>query len=327
MSPLERRITLFLASIYGFRMLGLFMILPIFSLYANDFQGATPTLIGLALGVYGLTQAILQIPFGMTSDRLGRKPVIVFGLILFLLGSVIAAESHSIYGIIAGRAMQGAGAIGSALIALLADSTAEEHRLKAMSLIGMTIGFSFIVAMCAGPILDGWIGLSGIFWLIAGFAALGILIILAFVPTPKSHPVHRDSEPVFSQFKKILMMPELLRLDFGIFCLHAMLMALFVALPTTLTTHLHFALDQQWKLYVPVLIVACVMMMPFVIVAEAKRLMKPFFVGGIILFVLSQILLGFFHDSVVVIGVILCFFFAAFTFLEASLPSLISPCW
>lgn len=324
MTPQEQRSTLALASIYAFRMLGLFMILPIFSLYAQQLHYATATLIGIALGIYGLTQAALQIPFAMCSDRIGRKPVIVFGLILFIIGSIIAALSHTIYGIIIGRAIQGAGAVGSTLIALVADITLEQNRLKAMAVIGMTIGLSFVGAMVIGPIANNFIGLSGIFWLTAVLALMGIIILFTLVPTPKKQVLHRDSETVATEFKNVLFKPELLRLDFGIFCLHAMLMAIFLVIPFMLTQTTGFSENQQWKIYLPVLFIATMIMLPFVFMAEAKRLMKPLFIFAVILLTITQILFGFLHASTLLIYVSLCLFFAAFTFLEACLPSLIS---
>lgn len=324
MTSLEKKATFSIASIYAFRMLGLFMILPVFSLYINDFKNATPVMMGLALGIYGLTQGILQIPFGLCSDRIGRKPVIIFGLILFVIGSIVAAKSHSINMLILGRAIQGAGAIGSTLTALLADHTAEEHRLKAMSVLGMTIGFSFIIALMIGPVLNSWIGLSGIFWFTAILAIVGILVVLFLIPTPNHLFIQRDNEAVLGQFKTILMMPELLRLDFGIFCLHAILTALFVAVPIILVDHLDLANNHQWMIYLPVLLISFALMLPFIIIAEKKRLMKPIFIGAIALLTFSEILLGFFHQNIIIMGLILILFFAAFTFLESSLPSLIA---
>lgn len=324
MTSQERQTTFSLASIYAFRMLGLFMILPIFSLYTHSLQHATASLVGLALGIYGLTQALLQTPFAMISDRIGRKPVIVFGLILFVLGSIIAAMSQSIYGIIIGRAIQGAGAVGSTLIALLADNTHEENRLKAMAGIGMTIGMSFVLSMVLGPILNGLIGLSGIFWLTAILASLGIAILLWLVPTPKTHILHRDSEPVLSEFKTILTSPELLRLNYGIFALHATLMALFIVIPTTLINSVGLRESQQWMFYLPVLLVSTLLMFPFVIIAEAKRLMKPLFISAVAILTVTQVLFWFFYHNVIMLSILLCLFFTAFTFLEACLPSLIS---
>lgn len=324
MTPQERQSTLSLASIYAFRMLGLFMILPIFSLYVHSLKQATPTLIGLALGVYGLTQALFQIPFAMVSDRIGRKPVIIFGLGLFIIGSIIAALSDNIYGIIIGRAIQGAGAIGSTLIALAADNTDEENRLKAMAIIGMTIGFSFIVAMILGSVLNDYIGLSGIFWLTALLASSGILMLIYVVPTPKTLRIHRESETVSSQFKQVLSNPELLRLNFGIFTSHAILMALFVILPLILTQTTSITENQQWKIYLPTLMVSLVLMLPFVMIAEKKRLMKPLFIAAVVLLTLTQSLFLLIKPDIFNISITLCLFFTAFTFLEASLPSLIS---
>lgn len=323
MTPQERKITFSLAAIYSFRMLGLFMILPVFSLYTTKLAHATPVLIGVALGIYGLTQAILQIPFGMCSDRLGRKPIILLGLILFVIGSVVAALSHSIYGIIAGRALQGAGAVGSVLVALLADTTAEENRLKAMSLIGTTIGFSFILAMMLGPLINNFYGLSGIFWLTAVLALLGIFILYT-IPVPKTHTLHRDSEPVLNQLGKTFRMPELLRLNFGIFSLHGMLMALFIVIPLTLISSTGLAEKDHWMIYVPVLILSAIGMIPFIIIAEAKRKIKAVFVGAILTLTISDFLFEFFHYSTFGISVLLWLFFTAFTLLEGILPSLIS---
>ncbi len=324
MTPSERKTTFALASIYAFRMLGLFMILPIFSLYINRIPGATPLLMGFALGIYGLTQGVLQIPFGACSDRFGRKPVIIFGLALFMIGSIIAARAHSIQFLILGRGIQGAGAVGSTLTALLADNTTEENRLKAMSSLGMTIGLAFMLALLLGPLLNSWIGLAGIFWFTAGLAGLSIVVLLKFVPTPPGHFLQRDSAAVFKQFKPILTMPELLRLDAGIFCLHALLTALFVVIPLILVDQAGLAENQQWMIYFPVLLIAFVLMLPFIILAEVKRQMRWIFIGAILVLTISQVLLARFHLHPVMIALILVFFFAAFTFLESSLPSLIA---
>lgn len=324
MNALERKTVLSLSSIYAFRMLGLFMILPIFSLYVDHFHQANATLIGLALGIYGLTQALLQIPFGMTSDRIGRKPVIVVGLVLFVIGSVVAAQAHSIGAIIVGRAIQGAGAVGSTLTALVADSTREDQRLKAMSMIGMTIGLSFIIAMVGGPVLNQFIGLSGIFWLTAALGVIGILMLLLVVPTPKHHFLHRDSEAVLGQFKTVLTTPELLRLDFGIFASHAILTALFVVIPMILLNDTGIAANDQWMIYLPVLFLAFFAMVPFIIIAEKKSRMKGVFVGAVAVTALTQFGLYSGFDHMALISVMLLLFFTAFTLLEASLPSLIA---
>lgn len=322
--PLERRSTIALASIFAFRMLGLFMILPVFSLYAHDLKGATPMLIGIALGVYGLTQALLQIPFGMLSDKIGRKPIITIGLVLFAIGSVIAALSHSITGVIIGRALQGTGAIGSTLIALIADLTSEETRTKAMAILGMTIGISFSIAMVAGPILNSWFSVNGIFWLTAIFAGMGLAILHGLVPTPKKSPFHSDSEPQMRLFKSVLRNPELLRLDVGIFIQHAILTAIFVVIPVALQNVVGLRSAHQWFLYLPVLVFSFLLMVPFIIIAEKKRLMKQCFVGAIATTFISLIMLSFWHSSLTAITIALLIYFTGFNLLEASLPSLVS---
>lgn len=324
MNPQERKSAISLALLMSFRMLGLFMILPIFSLYAQHLKGVTPHLIGLALGIYGLTQACLQIPFGMLSDKIGRKPVICFGLLIFAFGSVVAALAHSIEGVIIGRALQGGGAVGSVIIALLADSTKDENRTKAMAIIGMTIGLSFAVAIVLGPTLNTWVGVSGIFWLTAILAIIGIFILLFVVPTPKNNAFHRDAEPVPALFKSILTNGQLLRLDFGIFVQHAMLTATFIVIPLALTHFAHIKEAHQWMIYLPVLVIAFILMVPFIIIAEKKRKMKPIFIGCIITLAISQIILFFFHSTIFSFVVALLLFFTAFTLLEATLPSLIS---
>jgi MFS family permease len=217
MTATERRATLGLAGVYGFRMLGLFLILPVFALFAEEMPGATPLLTGLAVGIYGLTQALLQIPFGLLSDRIGRKPVILGGLLLFALGSALAATASDIWMVILGRAIQGSGAIAAAVMALAADLTREEQRTKAMATIGMTIGASFMIAMMAGPVLGSLIGVSGIFWLTAVLALVGLGLVGLVVPTPVRSSLHRDAETVPTMVGRVLRTPDLLRLDFGIF--------------------------------------------------------------------------------------------------------------
>ncbi len=323
MNPLERRSAYGLAGIYGFRMLGLFLILPVFALYAEDLDYATPVLVGLAIGIYGLTQAVLQIPFGLLSDRIGRKPVIVGGLLLFALGSVIAAAADDIWLIIIGRAIQGSGAIAAAIMALLADLTRESQRTKAMALVGITIGMSFSVALILGPLLHHWIGMSGIFWLTAGLAVLGILILLLMVPTPAHSSVHGDAEPVPGMFRRVLANRDLLRLDLGIFTLHLVLTSLFLSIPLALRD-VGLPVQQHSYLYLPVMLISMMVMVPFIIMAEKRGRMKVVFMGGIGLLLLAQLGFYFTLQSFWGLAIFMLLFFIAFNVLEATLPSLVS---
>lgn len=324
MNTIERNSVFSIAGIYGLRMLGLFLILPVFALYAEGLEGVTPTLVGLALGAYGFTMAMLQIPFGWLSDRIGRKPVITAGLLIFAVGSVVAAMADSIWGVILGRTLQGAGAIAAAMMALLADLTREEVRTKAMAVVGMTIGASFTVALMAGPLLGAWVGVDGIFWLTAVLALLGIAVLYLFVPDPDHLSQHRDVEAMPGEFGRILANVQLLRLDAGIMLLHAIMTALFIALPFVLRDHLGFpAIEHPW-VYLPVLLVAVLFMIPLIIVAEKKGHMKQVFLLCIGLIAAACMLLAVWHDSLVSVVAGLLLFFIAYNVLEATLPSLIS---
>lgn len=325
LNPIEKRAAASLASIYSLRMLGLFMIFPVFSLYGQELDGNTPFLIGFAIGAYGLTQAIFQIPFGMLSDKIGRKPIIVAGMLIFALGSVIAAMSDSIYGVILGRIVQGSGAVAAAVMALAADLTREEHRIKIMAAIGMSIGFAFAVAMVLGSILNEMIGVNGIFWLTAVFALMGVGVTLFWVPdAPRTF--HRETEPVPAQFKSILADHQLLRLDIGILILHMVLTATFLVIPIALVNeqHANFPSSEHWKMYLPVMILAIGLMIPFIIIAEKKRRMKEVFVSAIAVVALAELGFWAFNDSFYALAFFILVFFAAFNVLEASLPSLIS---
>ena len=313
-----------LAAVFSVRLLGLFMIYPVFAAYAQGLSGANPYLIGEALGIYGLTQGLLQIPFGLMSDRLGRKLMIVVGLILFGAGSAIAAVSTSIGGVIIGRALQGAGAVGSVILALVADLTAEGNRTKAMAMVGISIGASFMIALVAGPILARFIGVAGIFWLMVGLALAGIAITEFVVPSPRRVSVHRDAEAVPALIGAVLRNKELLRLDVGIFVLHAMLTASFLVVPGLLRDTLDVSLHDQWMVYLPVLLVSVAAMLPAIIAAEKYRRMKGVFVGAVTALVISQAMFYFGAGNLFALLAALVVFFSAFNVMEASLPSLIT---
>lgn len=324
MTPLERRSITGLSSIFALRMLGLFMILPVFSLAADQYTGATPLLIGLAIGAYGLTQALLQIPFGMLSDRIGRKQVITIGLVLFAMGSVVAATADSIYMVIAGRLLQGSGAVAAAIMALTADLTRDEHRTKAMASIGISIGLSFSIALASGAALEHWIGLSGIFWATALLSLLGIAVLHWWVPTPTRCVNHRDLEPAPQQFIKVFKNADIMRMVFSIMLLHLLLTASFFALPIALQDYAGLEKSKHALAYLPILIVAFICMVPFILIAEKRHKMKPVFIGAIIILGIAQ--LGWALLSTSLIGLLfsLWLFFTAFNILEASLPSLMS---
>ncbi len=323
MSSKERLACISLASIFACRMLGLFMLLPVLSLFAGELDESTPFLIGLAISAYGLTQALFQIPFGMLSDRYGRKKIIAIGLLLFAAGSIVAALSESIYGVILGRALQGSGAVAAAVMALAADLTREVHRTKAMATIGISIGTSFAISVVLGPLIAGAFGLHSIFWVTTALALLAVVILFTIVPTPTDSHFHRDTGSVPSQFKTVLGNTELLRLDFGILILHIILTALFITLPLVLRDT-SLAVESHWQVYLPVLIVSMLAIVPFIIIAEKKRKMKPVFTGAIAAIAVACFGLYFFHNSLTGIVIFLLIFFGGFNLLEATLPSLIS---
>lgn len=314
-----------IAAIFSFRMLGLFMLIPVFTIYAPSLKGATPYLIGLALGGYGLTQGLLQIPFGMLSDRFGRKPIIAIGLALFALGSIIGALTDSIYGMILARCFQGMGAIGSVLIALLADLTPDEQRTKSMAVIGMTIGLSFSLAMLISPYISRHYGLSAIFIVSVILALVALILLYLVIPTPKQERFHSESEANASLIAVVLKNSQLLRLDAGIFCQHFILTATFFAIPLLLQEQIKLGhLSQQWHFYLPILFFSFVLMVPFIIFAEKKQKMKPVFLGAILLTALAQCCLVLFSQQWWTFCFTMFAYFLAFNFLEASLPSLIS---
>ncbi|WP_337036873.1 MFS transporter [Pantoea agglomerans] len=323
MTPVELRATWGLGTVFSLRMLGMFMVLPVLTTYGMALQGASETLIGLAIGIYGLAQAIFQIPFGLLSDRIGRKPLIVGGLLLFVLGSIIAACTDSIWGIILGRALQGSGAIAAAVMALLSDLTREQNRTKAMAFIGISFGVTFAIAMVVGPIVTHALGLHALFWMIAILASLGIVITLLVVPSASHHVLNRESGMVKGSFRKVLANPRLVKLNIGIFCLHVLLMSSFVTLPGQFE-QAGFPAPEHWKVYLSTMLIAFAGVVPFIIYAEVKRRMKRVFVGCVGMIVIAEIVLwgaeG--HFWTLVVGVQLFFF--AFNLMEAILPSLIS---
>jgi MFS family permease len=320
----EKRAITTLAGVYALRMLGLFMILPVLSLFAKELDGATPALIGLAMSIYGLPQVVLQIPFGLMSDKFGRKKLIVIGLVLFFAGSVIAALSNDIYGVLVGRALQGGGAISAVIMALVADLTQEIHRTKAMATIGISIGMSFGAGIVAGPIIAAMFGgVHGVFWTTAFLTLLAIATVIYLVPNPEKSKLHRDAEFVPADAMAALKNPELLRLDYGIFILHLILMAIFVVVPT-LMRNAGLKIGTEWQVYLPVFVISMAMIVPFIILAEKKRQMKKVFLGAIATLSIAAIGFAFLHENLVTLIVFLSVFFCGFNLLEATLPSLVS---
>jgi MFS family permease len=318
MSAHELRATVSLAAIFALRMLGLFMIMPVFSIYAKTIPGGDNVLlVGIALGAYGVTQSLLYIFYGWISDKVGRKPVIATGLLIFALGSFVAAFAHDMTWIIVGRVIQGMGAVSSAVIAFIADLTAEEHRTKAMAMVGGSIGVSFAVAIVGAPIVFHWVGMSGLFALVGVFSIMAIGVVLWVVPdAPK--PVH-----VPAPFREVLHNRELLRLNFGVLVLHATQTALFLVVPRILEAG-GLPVASHWKIYLPVMGLAFVMMVPAIIAAEKRGKMKAVLLGAIGLILIGQLLLGVAAHTIMAVAAILFIYFLGFNILEASQPSLVS---
>ncbi|CAM8395820.1 MFS transporter [Candidatus Methylopumilus planktonicus] len=325
MTPLEIRSSLSLASIYGLRMLGMFLILPIFAIYAEGLPGSPSAFqVGLALGSYGLTQALFQLPFGMLSDRYGRKNIIYIGLLLFALGSFVSGYSDDINIIILGRAIQGAGAISAAITALVADLTRDEHRTKAMAMIGATIGITFALSLMGAPVLNRLIGVPGIFML-TGFLSLSAILVVRFVvPTPLNINTSKTFKEPAPSFKSILKNKELSRLNFGIFALHAAQMAMFIVVPIALATSGGMDVNQHWKVYLPVLLSSFIFMVPIIILSEKFSKAKLVFISSIFLMLIAQLMFGILINIFWGLVASLFVYFVAFNVLEASLPSLIS---
>ncbi len=324
----EKRAVSTLAALYALRMLGLFLVLPVMSLYGMQYESSTPVLIGMAMGMYGATQAVLQLPLGMLSDRISRKSVIIGGLAMFIIGSVVAALSTSIYGLIVGRALQGSGAISGALMAMVSDLTSEQNRTKAMATIGASIGVSFAVSMLLGPILTTHFGgLSGLFWTTALLGLAGLALVFFVLPEPPVetlHCPHRDTLPVPALLWRVLCDPQLIRLNAGIFCLHMVLMAAFVVVPHLLEKQLGLDRQHHWEVYLPILGGSFIAMIPLMLIGEKKQLVKPIFVFAVGALVFALLFLGaaYQFNAALLSGLFLFFF--AFNLLEAQLPSLVS---
>lgn len=324
MSPTELRATFALSSIYGLRMLGMFLILPIFAIYAETIEGGdNHTLIGLALGAYGLMQVLFHLPFGMASDKYGRKAMIYLGLILFAIGGVVAALADNIYWVILGRAIQGAGAVSSVVTALVADSTREEHRTKAMAMIGGTIGLTFAISLVTGPLFNQWIGVPGIFMMMAVLSIVAMLVVKFAVPDPVSR-FHSDAQAVPDKIKSVLKDTQLLRLNFGTFCLHGAQMAMFIVVPFALKASSGMGENEHWQIYLPVLVLSFVLMVPAIIFGEKRGQLKPVFVSAVGLMLVAQLVFANMIHEFWGIVASLMVYFVAFNVLEASLPSLIS---
>ena len=317
MLPVERRAVSVVALMAMCRMFGLFALLPVLAIFAADLQDATPALIGLAVGAYGLTQAVLQIPFGAVSDRIGRVPVIVFGLALFAAGSILAAQSDSIYGVIAGRLLQGAGAISATLTALLADATREAVRTRTMAIFGIAIGSSFLLALIIGPVIAAASGVRSLFWLAAVLAVVAALLLL-LLPGGIERPAQRPDRRLSAAIR-----PDLLRLDFYIFVLHTMLTASFVALPFLLRNELHLALSDHWQMYIGALLTSLLGTVPLILADERKGKSSTLTIA-ILLLVLGQLMLAIAGFNLIIVYVALAVFFAGFNFLEAGLPARLS---
>lgn len=324
MSAVERRTVASLTLLYNFRLLGLFMVLPLLSLYAGDLSGATPALIGLALGIYGLSQALLQIPLGWLSDWIGRKPVILGGLLLLAIGSLVAARADDVAGLILGRSLQGAGAIASTVMALAADLTSPEQRTKAMALIGMSIGVSFAVALVLGPALAGVGGLSLVFHATTGLALVGMAIVLWLVPTPRGEvQQHAEVGARLAMIPRSLKDSTLLRIDLGIFTLHFTLMACFLLVPPLLESVAGLPRERHWQIYLPTVLLSIVGMVPMLIVAERGGRPRSMFALGI-LAMFGAVLALALVDGPLGIYLGLWVYFVGFNYMEATLPSMVS---
>lgn len=315
-----------IAVVYIFRMLGLFMLIPVFTLYAYQLQDATSARIGFALGAYGLSQSILQIPFGLLSDRFGRKKLLYIGLAMLFLGSLLGASTTSVYGMIIARSLQGAGAIGSVLLALLADLTTEKARTKAMAIIGMGIGISFGLAILISPPLTQLTGgLSIIFYITAGLALLGLLIVYTIIPTPQHETFHPETETKSSLMMLALRDKQLWRFNLSIFFQHGIFTATFFVLPLLLKQYINTGyLTASYQFYVPMMLCAFFGMVPVIIWSEKKQRIKQCFLSLVLCIAATQFILVYTHVAWTTFCFAIILYLLAFNYLEANIPSLIS---
>ena len=319
MNPVERLFALKVSLIMSVRMLGLFMLFPVMSVYAGDYASSTPFLIGMAIGIYGLTQALLQIPFGYLSDRFGRKPILIIGLLIFLLGSIVAANTSNIIFVVIGRALQGGGAISAVLMAFLADSISEDNRAKANAFVGFQIGMAFMLSLIIGPLITSRIGLSGLFWVIGLFSIIAMLIVFSL---EHSRPInyYRLS---FGALKETLSR-ELITLDFSVFSLHLILASGFIVMPLLIMENQIVSMIDNWQLYLPAVLLSFIGMIPLIIISEKFKKTKYILLLSIFLLIISQIIFYISNLNFAIFLITLTIFFVAFNTVEAILPSLLS---
>jgi MFS family permease len=319
MNSTERLIAFKVSLIMSVRMLGLFMLFPVMSVYASDYDSSTPFLIGMAIGIYGLTQALLQIPFGYLSDRFGRKPILFIGLLIFLLGSVVAANATNIIFVVIGRALQGGGAISAVLMAFLADSTSEDNRAKANAFVGFQIGVAFMLSLIIGPIITSRVGLSGLFWVIGLLSIIAMLIVLSL---QHSKPINYY-QLSFGAFREALGR-ELVTLDFSVFSLHLILASGFIVMPLLIMENQIVSMADNWQLYFPAVLLSFIGMIPLIIISEKFKKTKHILLLSIFLLIISQIIFFISDLNFSVFLITLTIFFVAFNSVEAILPSLLA---
>lgn len=324
MNSAEKRAITGLGGIFALRMLGLFMIVPVFSVYGTQYQHATPFLIGIAIGIYGLGQAIFQIPLGLLADKLPRKPIIIAGLLMFALGGVICATANDIYQVIIGRLIAGSGAVSAVVMALLADVTREQYRTKAMATMGLTIAMSVMIAFGLGPMLTTFMGISGLFWVTVASAILAIALLF-IVPTPtRVLKQNLENKPIKQQFLDVLKISDINRLHIAIFTLHLSMTAMFTLLPTQFSQVLNLGVSQQGYVYLPLLLLGFIIAVPLIIIAEKRRQMRQIFLASLALLVIGLAILAVGSHIGILLLVGLAIYYIGFNSLEATIPSWIS---